>query len=360
MSYDFDFSKKIDIFVSLYRFCVRFWIIKFNGMNNYNEQANDVAYLAATQVDMSYGLYVNTVGFQSVKEGEHYPLKNHPSAYLFNVSKGRVLHEFQLLYITKGSGTFSSDLTPKQTINKGTLLCLFPGQWHTYSPNEKIGWNEYYIGFNGTVAELWFHEAGITPQNPIIPVGLNSDLVRLFQNAIEVANCQNKNATQQYLSGILMHMIGLVCYISSNRIYDDDSINQKIERAKIIMIENVCSSVDVEELAEKLNLSYSWFRKIFKDYTGFAPAKFFQELKLKKAEELLVRTSHSVKEISYMLSYKSVEHFFSLFKKKTGFTPLEYRNFYRKEEDLRIAEAEKQSALRFEQPSSHDDSIIDD
>lgn len=42
-----------------------------------------------------------------------------------------------------------------------------------------------------------------------------------------------------------------------------------------------------------------------------------------------MRTSHSVKEISYMLNYKSAEHFFSLFKKKTGFTPLEYRNYIR-------------------------------
>ena len=52
--------------------------------------------------------------------------------------------------------------------------------------------------------------------------------------------------------------------------------------------------------AENLNLSYSWFRKVFKDYTGYAPAKYFQELKIKKAEDLLMRTSHSVKEISYM------------------------------------------------------------
>lgn len=95
------------------------------------------------------------------------------------------------------------------------------------------------------------------------------------------------------------------------------------------MIENLYKNVDVEELAENLNLSYSWFRKVFKDYTGYAPAKYFQELKIKKAEDLLMRTSHSVKEISYMLNYKSAEHFFSLFKKKTGFTPLEYRNYIR-------------------------------
>ena len=43
-------------------------------------------------------------------------------------------------------------------------------------------------------------------------------------------------------------------------------------------------------------------------YTGYAPAKYFQELKLRKAKQLLVGTSHSVKEISFMLDYKSTEH----------------------------------------------------
>ena len=49
------------------------------------------------------------------------------------------------------------------------------------------------------------------------------------------------------------------------------------------MNENVFKDVDPEELAMKLNISYSWFRKVFKDYTGYAPAKYFQELKLRKA-----------------------------------------------------------------------------
>ena len=110
---------------------------------------------------------------------------------------------------------------------------------------------------------------------------------------------------------------------------------QKIEQAKIIMNENVFKNIDPEELAENLNTSYSWFRKVFKDYTGYAPAKYFQELKIRKAKQLLVGTSHTVKEISFMLDYNSTEHFFSLFKKMTGYTPLEYRSFGRETDSFK-------------------------
>ena len=69
-------------------------------------------------------------------------------------------------------------------------------------------------------------------------------------------------------------------------------VGQKIEQAKIIMNENVAGNVDPEELAMRLNISYSWFRRVFKEYTGYAPAKYFQELKLRKAKQLLVGTSN--------------------------------------------------------------------
>ncbi len=290
---------------------------------NYNNLENSVKYFAGEH-GVHFGLSVDTVGFQSVKPGEHYPPTTHPSGFYFNTVKGRTLQEYQLLYITKGSGTFASAHRPDQPLEKGSLVCLFPDEWHTYHPNEKNGWNEYYIGFNGAAALTYLDEAGITPENPILKVGFNADLVRLFQEAIEVGKT-DKNAVQERLSSIIVHILGLACYLSRNNTFEDDNIGQKIERAKIIMIENLYKEVDVEELAAKLNLSYSWFRKLFKEYTGYAPAKYYQELKIKKAEDLLVHTSFSVKEIAYILNYKSSEHFFSLFKKKNGFTPLEYR-----------------------------------
>lgn len=103
--------------------------------------------------------------------------------------------------------------------------------------------------------------------------------------------------------------MGMILSVSKNKIFEIGDIDQKIEQAKIIMNENVFNNIDPEELAMRLNISYSWFRKVFRDYTGYAPAKYFQELKLRKAKQLLLSTSQSVKEISFMLAYKSTEHF---------------------------------------------------
>ncbi len=300
--------------------------------NNLDNSGIEFKYLIVNNIDKKFNLWVNTVGMQCIQPNSPYPLKNHPTGYYFNTQKGRILHEYQIVYITKGHGIFSSESnTPKQ-ISKGRLMILFPGQWHSYYPLKQTGWNEYYIGFEGSIIDNIILNSFLTKENQILEVGLNEELVNLFSRALEIA-ATDKISCQQHLAGIVLHMIGMILSISKNKVFETSNFDQKIEQAKIIMNESIFKNIDSEELAMQLNISYSWFRKVFKNYTGYAPAKYFQELKLRKAKQLLIETSHSVKEISYMLDYKSTEHFFSLFKKHTGFTPLEYRTFGRKQHD---------------------------
>lgn len=296
---------------------------------HYNEQGADFKYLITNERDKKFGLCVNAVGFQAIKAGGIYPPPNHPEEYYFTTQKGRTLHEYQLIYITKGKGVFSSESTPQQEISKGQLLVLFPDEWHTYAPSAKTGWNEYYIGFEGSIADALMYENFLTKENQVLDIGINEELVALFRRALEIAEADH-TASQQYLSGIAMHIIGCLLSISQNKLYEGmDNAAQKIESAKIIMQENISKEIDTEELSSKLGLSYSWFRKVFKEYTGYSPAKYFQELKLRKAKQMLIESPLTIKEICYELNYTSTEHFFTIFKKQTGYTPTEYRNIGR-------------------------------
>ena len=296
---------------------------------HFNEQGADFKYLITNEKDKLFGLCVNAVGFQAINAGSAYPPRNHPEEYYFTTQKGRTLHEYQLVYITKGKGTFSSESTPEQEVSKGQLLVLFPDEWHTYAPSTKTGWNEYYIGFEGEIANKLMQENFLTKEKQVLDIGINEELVSLFRRALEIAEA-DRTASQQYLSGIAMHIIGCLLSITQNKLYEEmDNAAQKIESAKIIMQENISKEIDAEELSAKLGLSYSWFRKVFKEYTGYSPAKYFQELKLRKAKQLLIESPLTIKEICYQLNYTSTEHFFTVFKKQTGYTPTEYRNIGR-------------------------------
>ncbi len=290
----------------------------------YNDFPIDFKYLLVNEKDKAFGLTVNTVGFQPIAPHTLYPSTDHPKSYYFNPEKGRILSEYQLVYISKGKGIFASDSTKNTTIGKGQVLILFPGQWHTYRPLKETGWNEYYIGFEGSFVDALMKNNFISYQHQILHVGSNEELVNLFSRAIKVAK-EDKKSSQQYLAGIVLHILGMMLFFAENKNLDSRESSQIIERAKIIMHENANKDIDIKGIASNLGTSYSWFRKVFKEYTGFAPAQYFQEIKLQKAKKLLRESNLSIKEIAYELNFSSYEYFLSFFKKRVGTTPLKYR-----------------------------------
>lgn len=290
----------------------------------YNDFPIDFKYLLVNEKDKAFGLTVNTVGFQPIAPHTLYPSTDHPKSYYFNPEKGRILSEYQLVYISKGKGIFASDSTKNTTIGKGQVLILFPGQWHTYRPLKETGWNEYYIGFEGSFVDTLMKNNFISYQHQILHIGSNEELVNLFSRAIKVAK-EDKKSSQQYLAGIVLHILGMMLFFAENKNLDSRESSQIIERAKIIMHENANKDIDIKGIASNLGTSYSWFRKVFKEYTGFAPAQYFQEIKLQKAKKLLRESNLSIKEIAYELNFSSYEYFLSFFKKRVGTTPLKYR-----------------------------------
>ncbi|MDD2290531.1 MAG: AraC family transcriptional regulator [Bacteroidales bacterium] len=291
----------------------------------YNDFGIDFKYLLVSERDKRFGLTVNTVGFQPIAPHSLYPSTEHPKNYYFRPGKGRILSEYQIVYISKGKGSFASASTKRTIISKGQVMLLFPGQWHTYAPSKETGWNEYYIGFQGDIIDHIVAHGFFSTDNQILDVGVNEDLVNLFAIAIKIAK-EDKTAAQQNLAGIVFNILGSMLSLAQNKNFETKDSAQKIERAKVIMFENIQKDIDIKEIASNLGISYSLFRKVFKEYTGYAPAHYFQELKLRKAKELLSETKHSIKEIAYELNFSSYEYFLSFFKKKVGSTPMEYRN----------------------------------
>ena len=84
-------------------------------------------YLVANERDARWGLTVSTVGYDEVHADEPYPTPNHPDGYFFDTAKGRILNEYQLLYLVEGEGLFTSDHQPATKIKSGDFFLLFPG-----------------------------------------------------------------------------------------------------------------------------------------------------------------------------------------------------------------------------------------
>jgi len=284
----------------------------------------DIKYLTINETDTNWGLTVTTVGFQQIDPQTVYPPAIHPSGYYFKPDKGRVLHEYQLVYVTSGEGKFRSENVRLAKISAGTIFMLFPGEWHSYRPDRNSGWSEYWIGFAGTYIEQLIRAGFFTKTDPIYYIGQQEGIVELFVKIIEHAK-HEKIGFQQLISGAATFILGQLFSIKRNAEFSNKEIENLINSARVLMRENIHNELGPEAIAKSLNIGYSWFRRMFKQYTGLAPAQYQLQLKIQIAKELLMDPNLSIKEIAFRLNFNSHYHFSNIFKEKTGLSPSNFR-----------------------------------
>lgn len=282
-------------------------------------------YLLASERDAEWGLTISTVGYEKIDPWEAYPTKGHAYGYYFNIDKGRVLDEYQLLYQPEGEGVFESAHIPETRIKPGDIFLLFPGEWHTYRPLTDKGWTSYWIGFKGKNIDDRVKAGFLSPEKPIYHVGFNNDIIAIFEKAMKIADSEDPNY-QQTLAGIVNYLIGQMYYLERNcELKKNSDQVDLIAKSKVMIRESLETCITIQEIAQKLGISYSSFRKLFKEYTGIAPAMYQHNLRLQLAKELLTSTDESIKEIAYRLNFGSPDYFSSKFKAKIGMKPSDFR-----------------------------------
>ncbi len=82
----------------------------------------------------------------------------------------------------------------------------------------------------------------------------------------------------------------------------------------------------VKYISDNVHLSASYLSDLLKKETGMNAQDHIHYYLIEEAKNTLINTDNSVGEIAYSLGFEYPQYFSKLFKQKTGFTPIEYRN----------------------------------
>ncbi|MFB6341101.1 helix-turn-helix domain-containing protein [Saccharicrinis sp. FJH2] len=280
-------------------------------------------YLTISDEDRNWGVHLNVTGFAMINPGIVYPPSGHPSGYFFTWERGRVMDEYQINYITEGSGIIETRHGTFPII-PGTIIVIRPGEWHRYRPSKETGWKEHYVGFQGEYADHIFSNGFFHDSKPVIHIGFQDQILKSFYSIFDVVR-DEKAGYQQVASGILIQLLGSIISCVKNKDFEGKDIERKIRKARLYFRDNLNKNIDVEELAAELNIGYSYFRRMFKKFTGISPVQYHLMLRLQRAKDLLVSTDMSVKEIALGLGFQSIFYFTRIFKKKMGVPPTDLR-----------------------------------
>lgn len=89
---------------------------------------------------------------------------------------------------------------------------------------------------------------------------------------------------------------------------------------------NYMHDISLDTVSRTINFSPFYFSKLFKQHFGTNFIDYLTDIRIETAKEILKDPTKSAKDIGSMVGYTDPNYFAKIFKRKTGFTPTEYRN----------------------------------
>jgi AraC-like DNA-binding protein len=283
-------------------------------------------YFPVSNRDRRWGLYLTTAGESRIPPHFSYPPPGHPGGYQFDWRKGRVLHEYQIVYISTGQGRLE---TRRQhwRIGAGTVFLLHPGVWHRYRPDPATGWSEHWVGCDGPVARGLVRQGFFSPQRPVQQVRDEDLLLGAFSSLMDAIHA-SRPALQQVAAGATLYILALLYSALQPGQVGPQRVSRAIHEAMRLMADPSHEVGPLPTLARKLGVSYTWFRRAFAHHTGLSPHQYQLQLRIGWARTMLSETTLAVKEIAFRSGFESEQYFCRLFKSKTGVSPGAWRRQY--------------------------------
>lgn len=234
--------------------------------------------------------------------------------------------EYILLYCIEGGGQIELyGQTHKLLTN--SYIIIPPDESHHYQSSSENPWTIYWAHIVGNKADVLFQRYYGNHKNLVRHIARSErrqneliKIMNLLESDYEPHNLEYANIS---LFSLIMKMI----YSEEMNPLEvkTDIISKSIE----FLNKNLDKQFKVEEIAYQQNLSVSRFSELFKKKTGYSPIQYFNKLKIQKSCQYLYFTDMSIKEICLKIGYDDPYYYSRAFKKLMGKAPSMYRKEYK-------------------------------
>lgn len=211
------------------------------------------------------------------------------------------------IFFTKPDEPHGTGIFPEE---KGGLL-----YWMIIKSPESV---QDYLGLEKHEALLIFEQLCSLPHRHF----QSSPLVeRLLKRVFELASQNTQFTAIEIRSSIILLFLELIRLGNCS-----DAKEYSISICKVIdyIDKHFKERIDLEHLANMMNLSLSRFKHRFKDEVGMPPGEFIMRCRIKYSENLLLKNM-CIKDIAYDLGFSSPTHFSNVFKQYKGYSPIVFR-----------------------------------
>lgn len=246
----------------------------------------------------------------------------------------------EILYFIEGSANVRCD-EKLYKASKGDFVFFHPQSVHSISGNEHV--KIYVMKFDLSLLKsrgshmCGFQQIFLSALNdakaPIVISGTSFGdfpLENIFENCIN--EITNKNYgydvfIQAELTKLLTKLLRIwreLGFQTDKRVEHFKNPNTLYSVVEYID-SNLNQPIKVEELAEKCNMSYSYFAKQFHFIYGRSCKEYIALMRINRAKDLLLFTNHDLNYICQETGFADCSHLIRTFKKLEGITPKQFR-----------------------------------
>ena len=300
---------------------------------------NAFLYLPIIEENLLWDLYLTGIGTADIPAKTPYPPPGHPETYDFRFKDGRVLPEYQVIYISKGSGIFESVQTGTVPVTTGNFILLFPGVWHRYKPNEETGWKEHWISWNGEYLYRLFKRGFINPQNPVITAKASNQVIDIYdyiwnlaqQDATENAHQMAACAMQILTIALRSNKKNWSSPLGPQRHETIDSKDELFIRAVQLIWSHAHRNMSVKSLVEELPTTRRTLERRFKKALGYSIGREITLCRIERAKHMLSETNLPIEHIALAVGFSGADRLAKVFRANEKCTPGQYRKKQRRE-----------------------------
>ena len=233
--------------------------------------------------------------------------KDDRNSYYFEEYPFSVIH-----YIVSGRGFFKLNGVGF-SMKTGDLFYSPAGSTLLQKSNDVDRWRKKYIVMHGA----WFDTMMKLFQLSSIYHFQNIESVSsIFDQVIRLHNQFLPNRDEA-ASLLLFHLVWRIWNKKENKTYYSSEVNH----TRIYLEEKLFSKPDLDYIAQITGFSRSHLQAKFRSEIGMSPYKYFLQLKLEKAKELLLLQHLSIPETAGVLGFYDRFHFSRMFKARFGVSP---------------------------------------
>ncbi len=128
-------------------------------------------------------------------------------------------------------------------------------------------------------------------------------------------SCYQMQARGLFL--LILHRLLTNTFAESSRTLSDSRIN----KIKEYIIDHYSEDIDIQDLADLVNLHPVYLGKLFKQNTNYSYKEFLNVIRVNNAEMMLSTGGFTVTEVAERCGFKDISYFSNVFKGMKGYPP---------------------------------------